>query len=272
MRSAAAERDVRVLGAADVERERVVENVFVAVGGAQHRDHAVALGDGDAIHLHVDLRAARPERDGGRPAQHLLDRARSDRLVGAIALDLLRVGDERLKSRGQRVLRGVAAGERDDEEEDLQFIGRNRQLLAVLVGHDRRGQRAPDVIGGVAPLLRGELERIGEYLSEQLHGVLLGSGIIRGGDLQDAIECLEDLRPVLVGNADDVADDRHREHVGDVGDPVAAAGRKQSVDHRRGAPANALLELGDRLRREGVGHHPPPLDQVRRVHVDDGRR
>ncbi len=98
MRSAAAERHMRVLGAADVEGERVVEHLFVAVGRAQHRDHPLALRNGDAVHLHVDLRAARPERHGRRPPQHLLDRARPDRFIGAVPLDLFRVGDKGLQS------------------------------------------------------------------------------------------------------------------------------------------------------------------------------
>src|SRR5262249_16150896 len=141
MRAAAAEGDVRVLAAADVERERVLEDFFVAIGRAQHRNDAIALRDRDTVHLYVDLRAACPERNRGRPAQHLLDRARPYRLVGAIPFDLSRIGDERLQPRGQRVLSGVAAREGDDEEEDLQLVGGYGQLLTVLVGDHRGGQR-----------------------------------------------------------------------------------------------------------------------------------
>ena len=77
VRSAAAERDVRVLGAADVECERIVEDLFVAVGRAQHRHHPITLRDGDTVDLDVDLGGAGPERDRRRPAQHLFDRARA---------------------------------------------------------------------------------------------------------------------------------------------------------------------------------------------------
>ena len=162
------------------------------------------------------------------------------------------IGDERLQPGGQRVFRRVAAGEGQHEEEDLELVGGDGQLLAVLVGDDRGGQRAPDVVGRVAPLLRGEFERVREDLAEQLELLLLGQLRVRRIGLQDAIERVEDLRPVFVGDADDVADDRHRQHVGDVVDPVAAAGREQPVDHRGGPRANALLELADGLRGEGV--------------------
>src|SRR5262245_8791714 len=43
VRPSAAERDVLVLRAADVERERVAEDLFVAIGRAEHRHHAGAL-------------------------------------------------------------------------------------------------------------------------------------------------------------------------------------------------------------------------------------
>ena len=102
--------------------------------------------------------------------------------------------------------------------------------------------------------------------------VLLGHPHVRRIRCQDAIERFEDLGPVLVGNADDVADDRHRQHIGDVVDPVAAACREQPVDQRCGARPNALLELADGFRGERVRHHPAPLGQVGRIHVDDGRK
>jgi len=272
VRSAATEGDVRVLGAADVECERVVENVFIAIGRAEHCHHPLTLRNRHAVHLDVDLRAARPERHRRSPAQHLLDGVRPDGFVLPVALDLLGVADEGLKPGGQRVLGGVAAGECDDEEEDLQFVGRDRQLLAVLGGDDRGGQRAPDVVGGIAPLLRGEFGSVGEDLAEQFHRVLRSDGVVRRCHFENAIERVEDLGPVLFGNADDVTDDRHRQHVGDLVDPVAPACREQPVHHSRGAPANAFLQLANGLWREGVRHHPSPLEEIRWVHVDDGRR
>ena len=51
-------------------------------------------------------------------------------------------------------------------------------------------------------------------------------------------------RPVLLRDADDVADDRHRQHVGDVVDPVAAARGEQvgrsSRDARARMPSSSL--------------------------------
>ncbi len=232
---ATAERHVRVLCAADVESERVLEDLFVAVGRAQHRHHPIALRDRDAVHLHVDLRAARPEGDGRRPAQHLFDRAGAYRLVGAVPLDLLGVRHERLQSRRKCVLRGVTARERQHEEEDLELVGWEGQLFTVLVGDHRGSERAPDVIHRIAPLLRGELERVREDPAEQLQRFLLAHPRPRGVRLQDAVERFEDLRTILFGYADDVADDRHWQHIGDIVDPIAATRGKQPVDHRGGA-------------------------------------
>ena len=235
MRPATAERYVRVLCSADVERERVAEHLFVAVGRSQHCDHPIALRDRDAVHLHIDLRAARPERDGRRPAEHLFDRAGAYRLVSAVPLDLPGIRDERLESRRKCVLRGVTAREGQHEEEDLELVGREGQLFAVLVGDHRGSERAPDVIHRIAPLLRGELERVREDPAEQLERFLLAHRRPSGVRLQDAVERFEDLRTIFFGYADDVADDRHWQHIGDIVDPIAATRGEQPVDHRGGA-------------------------------------
>ena len=89
--------------------------------------------------------------------------------------------------------------------------------------------------------------------------------------LQDPVEAVEDARTVLLGHADDVADHGHRQQIGDVADPVAAAVGQQPADHRRGSGADALLELADGARRERARDHPAPLGHVGWVHVDEGR-
>ena len=272
MRATAAERHMRIVGPADIEYERIAERLFVAVGRPQHRYDALASRDRDAIHLDVDFGGAGPERDRRRPPQHLFDSTLPHGRVGAIPLDLRGIVDERLEPVGQRILRGVAAGERDHEEEDVEFGGGYRQPLAVLVGDDRGSQHAPDVIGGPAALLGGQFRCIGEDLAEQLEvsvGLALGSRRIR---LQDKVEGVKDLGPVRFGDPDDVADHRHGKRVGDLVDPVAAAGLQQVVDHRGGTPADALLESPDRSRGEGVRHHPAPFEEIGRVHVDDRRK
>ena len=124
---------------------------------------------------------------------------------------------------------------------------------------------------GFRRLLRGQFERIGEDLPEKLEVLLCSRRRTRGTGLQDEVERVEDLGPVAVGDADDVADDAHRENVGDVVDPVAATGGQQLVDHRGGPRADAVLELVDGSRGERVGHDPAPLVQLRWIHVDDGR-
>ena len=131
-------------------------------------------------------------------------------------------GDECLQSDGQRVLGGVAAGEGQHEEEELEFVGWQTELLTVVTGDDRGRQRAPDVVGGIASLLRGELHRVVEDRGEEIDFVLLAVQLRLGRlRLQDAVEAVEDPRPVFLRYADDVADDRHRQRVGDILDPVA---------------------------------------------------
>ncbi len=168
VRSAAAERDMWVGMASDVECERRVEDFLVAIRRTQHRHHPLALGDVLAVHLDVDLGAASPVRDRRRPAQHLLDGAGSHGFVVAVPLDLFGIRDERLQSDGQRVLGGVAAGEREHEEEELEFVCGQAELLTVVAGDDAGRNRAPDVVGGVAPLFGGELHGVSEDRREDV--------------------------------------------------------------------------------------------------------
>ena len=162
VRSAAAERDMRVGLAADVERERRVEDLLVAIRRTQHRHHPLALGDVLTVHFDVDLGAAGPVRHRRRPAQHLLDGAGSHGFVVAVPLDLFGIRDERLQPDGQRVLGGIAAGKREHEEEELEFVCGQAELLTVVTGDDAGRNRAPDVVGRIAPFLGGEFHGVTE--------------------------------------------------------------------------------------------------------------
>ena len=120
------------------------------------------------------------------------------RLVFAVPLDLLRVGDERLQPDGQRVLGGVAAGEREHEEEELEFVGGQAELLAVVTGDDRGRQRAPDVVGGVSPLFGGEFHRVTEDRARRVESLCRFESSPATG-LQDAVQrrrCEADPRRV----------------------------------------------------------------------------
>src|SRR6185312_11190352 len=158
--------------------------------------------DGDTVDLQVDLGAAGPEGDGRRPAQHLFHRVAPDRFVGSVSVDLPRIGDKRLQSGGQRVLGRIASCERDYEEEDLELVGGYRQLFAGLIGDDSRGQRAPDVVDRVAPLLFGEFECIRKDVGEELELVLLAQRRLGRVDREDAVERVEDSRPIFLGYTD----------------------------------------------------------------------
>ena len=104
------------------------------------------------------------------------------------------IGDERLQSDGQGVLGGVASGEGQHKEKELEFVGGQTELLAVFTGDDRGCDRAPDVVGRIASFLGGELHGVAKNRGEEL-GV--HTSPTRLG-LQDAIEAVEDARPILV--------------------------------------------------------------------------
>jgi hypothetical protein len=172
MRSAATEGHLRVWLPTDVEGERRIEDLLVAVRRPQHRHHPLALRDVLAVHLDVDFRGARPVRDRCRPPQHLLDGAGPQRFLLAVALDLLGVRHERLQPDGQRILGGVAAGKRQHKEEELEFVRWQAEVLAVFAGDHRGRQRAPDIVGGVASFLRGEFHRVPEDVGVEVGFVL----------------------------------------------------------------------------------------------------
>jgi hypothetical protein len=140
-------------------------------------------------------------------------------------------------------------------------------LLTIVTGDDAGRNRAPDVVGRIAPLLGGELHRVAEDRREHV-GVHLGAF---GLHLQNVVESVENARPILFRNADDVADHGHRQRVGDIVDPVAASAGEQVVDHPRRTGPNAVFEFGDRPWRKGTRNEFSVLALLRRIQGDDRR-
>ena len=184
----------------------------------------------------------------------------------AIPLDLLGIRDERLQPDGQRVLGGVAAGKREHEEEELEFVCGQAELLAVVTGDHRGRERAPDVVGGIAPLLGGEFHRVPEDRGEELGsscqlGCASGEAFrmrskpskIRGRSCSG----MPMMSPMtVIGSASATSSIQSPPPRGE-----------QAVDHPRRTGPDAVFELGDRPWVERVGDEFSALVQLRRVHV-----
>ena len=145
VRTAAAERDVRVRVARDVEDERVVPHLFVAVGGDVPDDDAVTGLDRPAPDLGVDGRGAAEVQHRRAPAQHLLDRV-VDAALGVLLqqLELLRVGHERVHAVRGRVAGGLVARHREQQHEHVEL--ELAELLALDLGVQELGD---DVVARV---------------------------------------------------------------------------------------------------------------------------
>lgn len=156
VRAATAERHVGIVAARNVKIEGVVEDVFVAIGRAKHCDDTGALFDRGIAQHDVAASATDPEDDRRRPAEYFLHGTRADVGIAAIAVGLGGVGDESADAVAQCVARGVTAGQRQDEEEDFQLVGRQSGFSAGLIVDLGGAQGAPDVVDGMLPLLRGQ--------------------------------------------------------------------------------------------------------------------
>src|SRR3984893_17814250 len=169
--TATAERHVWIVLARDVELEGIVEDVFVAVGRAKHRDDARTLLDRFITQHDVAERAADPEDDRRGPPQYFLHSTRTDVGIPTIPVGLCGVGDEGADAVAQRVTRGVAPGQCEGEEENLQFVLRQQELRAGLVVDLGRAQGTPDVVDGMQSLLWGQLDGFDNTYEKGPHGV-----------------------------------------------------------------------------------------------------
>ncbi len=79
-----------------------------------------------------------------------------------------RVLEERLQSDGQRVLGGVTAGERQHEEENSSSLAGRLNCSPSSPVITAVAKRPPDVVSGVAPLVRGEFHRVPEDRGEEI--------------------------------------------------------------------------------------------------------
>ena len=246
----------------------LVEDVFVAIGRAKHRDDTGALLDRCVTQHDVAAGAANPEDDRRGPPQYFLHRTRADVGIAAVPVGLCGIGDEGPDAVAQRVARRVTAGQREDEKEDLQLVLRQQGLPAGLVVDLGRAQGAPDVVDGMLPLLCGQFACVLEQLEEWPQGFTLGRRDPDAGQLQHLIDETEHAWPILFGYAHDVPDDRNRQTRSEI-DELAAAGVQERSGHALRAGADALFELGYGAGGECLGDGASALGVVGWIEVDD---
>ena len=150
MRAAAPERDVFVGRPGDVEAIRVREHRLVAVRGDVPEDDLVAVAHGLPTQLGVAHRRPAEAHDRRRPPQHLLDCGRQQGAIGAYALELIRVLEERNHAVGDQVAGRLVAGDRQQEEEEVEL--EVAQPLAFDLGVDEDAHQVLRRFG--APLRR----------------------------------------------------------------------------------------------------------------------
>ncbi len=94
MCASAAEGDVRVGVASDLESHGFIEHILIAVGRPQHGDDTCSSLDGLFAQGHVFGGTANPEHDRRRVADDLVGGRTAHRRIAAIPLDLILVGDK----------------------------------------------------------------------------------------------------------------------------------------------------------------------------------
>ena len=159
VRAAAAEGDVVVRRAGDVERVRVVEHLFVAVRRDVPEGDLVAGVDRLPAQLEVLRRGPPHVHDRRRVAQHLVDRARQQRRIGGELRPLVGVLEEEVHPVRDEVAGGLVAGHRKELEEQVELgVG---QPVPLDLGLQ---QGADDVVARVGALRLGEFRRVHEHL------------------------------------------------------------------------------------------------------------
>src|SRR5690606_36016094 len=157
--AAAAEADLRVGVAADVEDLGVLEDGGVAVGGAVEDDDLVVFLDVLAAEHLVAGGGAAEEVDGGDPADDLVGGRGGEGGVGDEAGPLVGVFEEGEHAARGRVAGGLVAGDDEEEDEEVELVLGER--LAVLVGLQEFGD---DVVARVGAALGGQFVGVGVHL------------------------------------------------------------------------------------------------------------
>ena len=276
----AAEGEVVVGLAADVELVGVVEDVLVAVGGGVPEHDGLALADGLAAQLYVlDGGALELDHDGG-PAQDFLDGGGHQLGVRDEVFELVGVVEQRLDAAGDRVAGRLVAGGQQQHEVAVDFGG--AQLPAVHLGAE---QVREEVVAQAVALPLGDqlgvvVEPLGADSAAGLAGGFAREAEFRIVGTDQHLGPLEDLVPVFLGDAAHVADcgdgqlGRQLVHQVD-GGALAALGEAgddavgESADVVLGHFGEVVLEHLHHAGGEVARDQPAVLAMLGRVHVNE---
>ena len=87
------------------------------------------------------------------------------------------------------------------------------------------------------------------------------------GVAEDLLLPVQEQRPVLAGDADDVGDDRGGKWSGEGVEDLHPPSGGEAVDQQGGGGADVVLQEGDRSRREPAVDDPPVAGVERRIDV-----
>jgi hypothetical protein len=197
------------------------------------------------------------------PAEDLLDRLGHEAHVFEHLLALLGVLDEGQHPVGQGVAGGLVAGDGEQQEEHVELELGEGVALDLGPEQDRH-----HVVLGVLLAPGRQVVGVGVELHGGVEGVVVAAGVLGVVGADEAVRPVEDLEPVLLGDAEDVGDDLEGELGGDVGDEVALALLADGVDDARRPVAHGVVELLDHAGREALVDEQPVPRVQRRVHVE----
>ena len=200
-------------------------------------------------------------QDRRRPAHDLFRRGARERRVGDERLVLIRVVAERADAVRDRVARRLVAGDRDQQEEEVEV--HLRQPVAVDLGVEQRGD---DVVARhLAPFGR---ERVGvhEHLDLRVLHFFVGHLVLGVLAPDHPVAPLEELVPVGLRDAEHLGDHLQRELGRDVDHEVGGAGLDHLVEDLVGLLADAVLERADLAGREAPVHELAVARVLGRVH------
>ena len=242
-----AEGEVRTGCAVDVEFVAVrPELAVVAVGGADQHHHHAALGHGLAVERDVAGHIARHVRRGRLEAQQFLDRLRDQRPVLDQLAALIGVFGENLSRPTDQPGGRLVAGAGDHVEVDQQLVAGQPAGGAGLVDELDVEQLGHDVVGRMCRRASRCRRRRSRRLTRPCSAAFMGlPASVRS--LRVAVVADEFL--VVLGDAEQHADDLHRHLRAQVGDEVELA----RADQRIQALSAEVADLSARARRSCAG-------------------
>ena len=249
----------------DVEGVRVLIDLGIPVGGADQRDHQLALPHRFPLELDRFEGDAAGALHRGIPAERFLDRlGRQPVRVGAQRLPLRGVAEQGQHGVADQVDGGLEPG---DEQENAHRQHLTRLDLVAL----DRDQAADDVLPRFTPSqLEEVLEELGQFLVASLQLPCVTHRLDAVQRAADDHAVAGEVRGTGVRDAEQVGDHRDRQRRGEAGDQIEPARRAGPVQQI----ADRVLDLAGvarhRLRAERGQRELAQPGMVRRVHAEEG--